>query len=250
MCSRAFEKHRSHDSKVLLCRRSWLHRSLAANWWFGCLKGKASTCQKGMHPSNALLVVYLILSLSLSLARSRRISLPTVCIYIYMYNSNNSHPLAHVSMLYIVLIYASCCCAGSIQHYHQTAAEGGIQHFVSLGMGQNHSKPTNYTIWVCTSVYQLFWCSPKKIKKKYKGLTHSHLLMKEHVRKIFGIPKVKLYWTWLAATYTKLCKPTVVVCSWLDLWDLKPLGYWEGQMLILPRIGCRTSWWVLLLPSF
>ena len=27
-------------------------------------------------------------------------------------------------------------------------------------------------------------------------------------------------------------------------------GYWEGQMSILPRIGCRTSWWVLLLPSF
>ena len=60
-----------------------------------------------------------------------------IYIYIIMYNSNNSHSLAHVSMLYIVLIYASCFCAGSIQHYHQTAAEGGIQKFVSLGMGQN-----------------------------------------------------------------------------------------------------------------
>ena len=102
---------------------------------------------------------------SLSLSLSTNFSSYRMYIYIYMYNSNNSHPLAHVSMLYIVLIYASCCCAGSIQHYHQTAAEGGIQNFVSLGMGWVKPFKTYYTIWVCISVYQLFWCSPKKVQR-------------------------------------------------------------------------------------
>ena len=85
----------------------------------------------------------------------------TTNVYIYISITQTTHTPSHTS---------PCCILSSFTLHVAVQDRSSTTIRLLLKAGSSTSchwgwVKTYYTIWVCISVYQLFWCSPKKVQR-------------------------------------------------------------------------------------